>query len=143
MVRRATERGHKLQYRWIGPRRVTKIVSEVVFEVSNLLTNKAEVVHASRLRFFSAAKENSEVPSYFIDHAEHSEAIYDTVEKISSLREVDSKIWVQLQWENPKDEVEQTWHPLQEVNVDIPDMLKNYLKKCKTKIARKALNKLQ
>ncbi len=35
-VRRAQDRGHKLNFRWIGPRRVVGIVSDLVYDVAKL-----------------------------------------------------------------------------------------------------------
>lgn len=42
LVRRAQEKGHKNLFGWIGPRRITKVMGELVYKIEELITHKAE-----------------------------------------------------------------------------------------------------
>ena len=143
MVRQAGKTGHKLEYRWVGPRVIEKVVSAHVFAVKNLASGKVSEIHATRLRFFSAPTVGTDAPSYFVDHAEHTEAVYDTVEKVQGVREVDKVIWIQVQWEGPEEKKDVTWHTLTDIHGDIPEMVVEFLRKSKSKVARKALRQIQ
>ena len=52
LVRQAQPGRHKLQFVWRGPRRISSVRSDWMFEVENLITNKKEVVHARRLHTY-------------------------------------------------------------------------------------------
>ena len=54
LVRRAQNKRHKQSVRWIGPRRAVNVVGELVYDVENVITNKVEGVHASRLLTYRA-----------------------------------------------------------------------------------------
>ena len=143
MVRQAGKTGHKLEYRWVAPRVIEKVVSAHVFAVKNLASGKVSEIHATRLRFFSAPTVGTDAPSYFVDHAEHTEAVYDTVEKVQGVREVDKVIWIQVKWEGPEEKKDVTWHTLTDIHGDIPEMVVEFLRKSKSKVARKALRQIQ
>eukprot|EP00171_Calliarthron_tuberculosum_P004595 IDg4595t1 len=72
LVRRAVDRGHKLSYRWTGPRRVLTEVSPLVFEVEDLLTKRVERAHARRLMLYRADMDGVAVDQRLADMAEHS-----------------------------------------------------------------------
>lgn len=48
LVRCAISARHKLIFKWIGPRRVTSVKSELGFEVYDLLQRKAYVLRCSK-----------------------------------------------------------------------------------------------
>jgi len=52
--------GEKLCLRWRGPRRVTKAVSDYVYQIEDLRNGALEEAHASRLRFYSDKHLNQE-----------------------------------------------------------------------------------
>ena len=76
LVRRAQHKGHKLQFVWRGPHRITAVKSAWVYEVEDLLKKKRETVHARRLILYRAGLEDAEVEPILLRYAEHSETIY-------------------------------------------------------------------
>lgn len=69
LVRRVQEKGHKLNFRWLGSRRVTKSGSEHVYEVTKLDGSNCEQVHCTRLRRYRASEENSPVDKELLELA--------------------------------------------------------------------------
>lgn len=54
LVRRAQDKGHKQSFRWIGARRITKVIGELVYEIEQLIAHNTENVHAVRLLLYGA-----------------------------------------------------------------------------------------
>ncbi len=52
LVRRAIDKGHKLSSRWLGPRKIARVINNLVYEVSKLEGSNPEHVHASRLLLY-------------------------------------------------------------------------------------------
>jgi len=57
LIRRPQDKGHKLSCRWIGPRRITKVLGDLVYETENMVTGKHETVHAARIISYRASAE--------------------------------------------------------------------------------------
>ena len=49
IVRRATDKGHKLQFKWTGPAVITAVHGKLVYGVTPLTNDKEERVHSARL----------------------------------------------------------------------------------------------
>lgn len=77
LVRRATKKGHKLEFRWTGPRHIVFVKSYLVFTVENLLTSKREAIHARRLLLYRADMDGKAIDDKLIRAAEHTEAAYE------------------------------------------------------------------
>lgn len=76
---------------------MTKIVSELVYEVANLVSGSREIVHAARLLHYRPDLEGTEVSQHLLRHAEHSEAKYEEREKFLDLDEGEHGIMVLTQ----------------------------------------------
>lgn len=76
LVRRAQRKGHKLQFVWRGPRRLTAVKSDWVYEVQDLPQAKRGTVHARRLILYRAGLDGHEVDPILMRYAEHSETTY-------------------------------------------------------------------
>ena len=63
-----------------------------------------------------------------MDHAKHTEAVYETIEKLLDIREAENNIWVQVQWTSPQEEMDVTWKRLEELAIDVPELLTEFLK---------------
>lgn len=59
LVRRAQNKGRKLSFRLMGPRRITAIVGEMVYDVTGFVDHKTERVHAARLMLYKASVDGS------------------------------------------------------------------------------------
>ena len=127
LVRRPTSKGHKLQFKWMGPRRVLQATSNQVFEVEDLITGKKEVVHARRLQLYRSDMEGKPVDPELTKHIQHLEAIYQDALKFVGIRLQNDIIDVQVEWVGLPDEVDYTWEPLKQVHEDIPELLFKFL----------------
>ena len=78
-VRRAQNKGHKQSFRWVGPRRVVKVVGDLVYDVENVITNEVERVHASRLLTYRADFDGNVVSPNLLKHIAQSETMYERV----------------------------------------------------------------
>ena len=112
LVRRAVDRGHKLNYRWVGPRRVLSELSPLVFEVEDLVSVQTEHVHARRLIEYRADADYQTVDPPLVALAEHSTTTYQVAVGIRAIREVFGEITVQVEWDGLLDDEDLSWKPL-------------------------------
>lgn len=128
LVRRAQKnKGHKLQFLWRGPRRITKAISKWVFEVEDLVDHKREAVHARRLTWYRADRDGEQISPALLEYATHSEASYEQIEKLVGITKVDEGVKVLVEWQGLPDEVDRTWEPLSQLHEDVPDLLQEFL----------------
>ena len=140
LVRRAQDKGHKQTFRWLGPRRVVKIVGELVYDIENIVTGDVERVHAARLITYRANKENEPVSKELMAHAEHSEAGYELVEDLKDITSnAKDGMWVLVEWCGLPDRKNWTWQHLEELHQGVPDRVEGFLEKIKKReIAQEA-----
>lgn len=74
LVRSSQDKGHKLSFRWLGPKKITGVVSGMVYDVTSLMTNKTDRVHAARMMLYRAQVDGSTVSKELMEHVEHTEA---------------------------------------------------------------------
>ena len=128
LVREAqVSKGHKLQFLWKEPRRVTRAVSKWVFEVEGLIGRKRELVHARRLILYRADRENRELSPDLVAQVSHSEANYQTVEAMLDIRKAEHGLDVLVEWQGLPGNVDRTWEPLVKLHEDIPEQIENFL----------------
>ncbi len=82
LVRRAQEKNHKMCFRWQCPHRITGVVSDLVYDVSNLTDTKTERVQCAQHKLYRPREEGSKVSEEMLLLAEHTEARFELVEKI-------------------------------------------------------------
>jgi len=133
LVRRAQDKGHKLSYRWMGPRRITRVISEMVYDVSSMVDDVTEQIHAARLLPYRADRDSSSVSEELMDLAERSEAKYELVEKIIDIGEDHDGIFLQVQWQGLPDRRDWTWNYLADMHEDMPEVVEEFLDKSKAK----------
>ena len=139
-MRRAQPGGYKLRFVWTGPRRITNVRSDWVFEVENILSGKKEVVHARRLILYRADMDGKEVLPALLKAAEHSEISYQIVERLNGIRAINGVLQIHVEWEGLPDRDDWTWEPLQQVYEDVPGMLEDFLStKSSRPLKRRAL----
>lgn len=127
LVRRATASAHKLGFKWIGPRRIREVKSELVFEVEDLLHGKTETVHARRLLLYRADLDGENVHEDLLRAAHHTETLYQDANASRSIRKHEENIEVQVEWSGLSGHVDLTWKPLLTFKEDIPEMLEAFL----------------
>jgi hypothetical protein len=75
VAQRATQSIHKLSLRWRGPRRITRVLSDHVYEVEDIESGHTSDAHSSRLRFYHDA--SLEVTAELVEQIAHNELGYD------------------------------------------------------------------
>lgn len=56
LVRRAQNKRQKMSFKWLAPRRITRIVRDMVYDVTGLDGKGEERVHAARLIMYQSGK---------------------------------------------------------------------------------------
>jgi len=111
----------KLQVVWSGPQKITEVMSDWVFKVQDLKTEKFQVVHANRLRFYSET-----MPENFIDLSNKlDEKLFD-IDELLNIRSGRTGWEIQVSWLGFTD-LDRTWEPIQNIYEDIPLILHNFL----------------
>lgn len=127
LLRKAQPGGHKLSYKWIGVYRVVEAISSHVFEIENLFTKRLERAHARRLMFYRADMDGKEVTKELLRYVEHCATTYQTVLKITDIRETEGKIQIEIEWEGLPDREDRTWEELGNMKEHIPGLLHDFL----------------
>ena len=85
LVRRPQPKGQKLQFLWQGPRRVTSVKSEWVYQVETLEDGRAELVHARKLTLYRSDMDGCELEPALLAAAKHSAAVLETAKYIRDI----------------------------------------------------------
>lgn len=127
VAKRDKKDGHKLRVVWSGPRRVTRAISELVYECEDLITGAHHNIHANRLKIYADSSLN--VTEDMLDTVEHNDPHMNTVEELLGLQfNVEKEIYeVRIKWRGFDDE-DPTWEPFPVMLEDIPDKLESFLK---------------
>jgi hypothetical protein len=115
-------RKDKLEAKWKGPFRITKVVNELVYEVQNLLTNEKKEVHSVRLSHFLDSDIDSNVKEYIQFHNDNYE-----IEEILDKRINQGVEEVLVKWKGFEPE-ESTWEPLEIIKEDVPHLVEIFLR---------------
>jgi hypothetical protein len=113
-------RKDKLESKWKGPQKITKVINDQVFEVEDLLTGNRKEVHYVRLKHF----EDSEIDSNVKEHIQFHTSSYE-VEKILSSRISKGQQEVLVQWRGFSIE-EATWEPSEVIKEDVPELYERF-----------------
>ncbi len=69
---------------WVGPRRISRILSDFTVEIEHLLTNATAVVHVCRVK--SYADTSVGTPAEMQEVAEFTDPIWYSVDNIKDIR---------------------------------------------------------
>lgn len=133
LVRQASDRGHKLRFKWFGPCRVTAIHGPLVYSVTTLSDSKTDRVHAARLLKYDDALQGKEVPQAMLDLADKTESRYEVIDRIVDIGEDKDGIWFRVIWDGLPDQRDWTWQLASVLYTDIPDQVIEFLKTAKKK----------
>jgi len=140
LVRRATDRGHKLRFKWFGPCRVIALHGPLVYSITSLSDSKTERVHAARLIKYKDSLQGTTVPQDMLELADKTESRYEVIDKIIDIGEDKDEIWLQVVWDGLPDKRDWTWQLDPFLYTDIPDLVLDFLHQSKKK---KLVNKLK
>ena len=79
LVRRGHNKGHKLAFRWLGPRRITRFIIDLVYEVTGLVDENDECVHATIMILYRASMDDQQISEKISKQSEHLEIRFDLV----------------------------------------------------------------
>ncbi len=127
LVRRATDGGHKLRFRWFGPCRITSIRGHLLYGITPLRGGKIERVHCARSLKYRDSLLGKQIPQDMLDLAERTESRYEVIEKIVDLGQDHDGLFFQVQWEGLPDKRDYTWQPPKELHADVPDLVTSFL----------------
>jgi len=129
LIRCASEKGHKLKFKWKGPRRVMGSIHEMVYLIQDLITQKQEQVHATRMVIYRADWVGKPVSTELLEDAKHTTTKFETIDEFMAMGEEKGEIWIQIKWTGLPDEIDFTWQKLSILADDVPEMLEEYLLK--------------
>ena len=76
--------------------------------------------------------ENEDVPQDILDLAHHTAAKFEAIACFTDIsQDADQSIMVRVCWDGLPDECDWTWHKIEDMFDDVPDMLAEYLSKIK------------
>ena len=118
----AKGRRHKLQLKWLGPRRVVDTVNDYVFVVEDMVTMERRVAHAARMKRY-ADRDLLMTPDL------RDQIVYDEkglcVESLVGWRTTASGLQLRVRWLG-FEPADATWEPLELLYLDIPEMIQNF-----------------
>ena len=130
----------KMSCNWIGPRRVTRILSDFTVEIEHLLTEETSVVHVSRIKPYADSLVGT--PVEMSDIAEFTDRVWFTVDKIKDLRETSDRFEVLVAWKGLTSAGD-SWEPLTNMYEDVPTKVRDFFKRRRNSAAlRKAKSSL-
>lgn len=83
LVWRATDCGHKIQYKWFGPLYIEQVYTHLIYSASKFNGTDQQHVHGTRLIRYSPKLEASEVPKEIVDFADHTAAKFKPLQAFS------------------------------------------------------------
>ena len=125
----------KLKAQWMGPRRITEVLNNWVYEVEDLVTKRKEKVHAERLKFYS--ERDLEVTEELRNQIAHNDENFEIEEILDIKYEKEyGRYMIFIKWKN-FDSDENTWEFIEEIWETTKEVVKNYLKKKDSKKSMK------
>jgi hypothetical protein len=117
--------GDILTLRWRGPQRIVGTLSDLVYEVQDLINDGITSVHTSRLRFYHDP--SLDISADLLAQISHNNQGY-TVQSLDDLRydPEGQEFLVLVSWLGFEPQ-ENTWEPLLQLSEDIPDLVRQLL----------------
>ena len=83
VAKRVSAKVRKMQVRWKGPKRISRVASDFVFEVQDLIDQSHALVHANRLKLYVDSQ--LELTENRLDSIDHKDPHYNTAEELLAL----------------------------------------------------------
>lgn len=94
--------GPKTALKWRGPYRVTNVKENYIIKIEDLLSEKTEMAHGRRLKFFQNKK--FQVAEKIQEHLEYQRDELVVVDSFEDIRKYKKEVQVLVQWQGFKDE---------------------------------------
>lgn len=115
---------NKMLMKWVGPQRVSRVITDQLFELEDVIYPKKSVVTASRTKFFR--NKDFEVTEEVRNYLNYQVGEKCIVERFEGVRELDGEIQVKVRYCGFSD-VEPAWVRFGIFKEDVPGLLKEYL----------------
>jgi hypothetical protein len=79
----SSKSGGKIRARWLGPRRITAVDTDGLFEVEALISGERTIMHSARLKFYRDKSLNA--IEDLIEHVAHNQSGFE-IDKMNELR---------------------------------------------------------
>ena len=113
----------KLDVVWSGPRKITKVINDHVYEVQDLVDKSTDTVHAERMRYYS--DDTLDVSESLIEQLVHDDTGY-IVDGIHDIRRNGDSFDVLVRCLG-FGETEDSWEDLFGLAAQVPAIVKNYI----------------
>lgn len=120
--------GSKTALKWHGPFRVVNCRDNYVFEVENLLTQKKELVHGRRLKFFRNS--DFEVSEEVKQHLEYQQNELMVIEEMVDIRTQNKVVEILVKWQGFHED-ESDWVSFESLSEDVPELLTEFIEDLK------------
>jgi hypothetical protein len=132
---------HKLDAYWRGPYRVTRTITDYVYEVEHIVTHRTTEAHIARIKSYADPELDCSI--LLCDHVRQQEATTYDVERIVGWRFNNSTMLHEfaVQWLGFS-ELENTWQDAEELYEDVPKIVVHYLESLSAKDRKKLENVL-
>ena len=116
----------KMSTNWVGPRRISRILSDFTVEIEHLLTKATAVVHVCRVKPYADASVGTQVQMQEV--AEFTDRIWYSVDKLKDVREVSGHFEVLVAWKGLTTAGD-SWEPLTVMFEDVPSKVREFFKR--------------
>ncbi len=116
----------KMSTNWVGPRRISRILSDFTVEIEHLLTNATAVVHVCRVKPYADASVGTAAEMQEV--AEFTDRIWYSVDNIKDIREAGNHFEVLVAWKGLT-AAGDSWEPLTVMFEDVPSKVREFFKR--------------
>ena len=93
---------NELSIRWMGPLRVTKVLSNFLFEVEDLLSNEKYISHGTKLKMFR--NKDWTASEDIVEHLKYQQGEYCVIDELVDIRTDKGEAQVLVRWTGFDDE---------------------------------------
>ncbi len=111
---------------WVGPRRISRILSDFTVEIEHLLTSTTAIVDVCRVKPYADASVGT--PAQMQEVAEFTVRIWYSVDKIKDVREAASHFEVLVAWKGLTT-ARDSWEPLTVKFEDVLSKIREFFKR--------------
>ena len=127
LLRRAKSGGHKLAFKWVGPKRIKEVKSALVYDLEDISTGDVTTAHARRIILYRADMDGKDVDPALIQNSVHNQASFQIVECLRDIRQSKGELEVLVEWSGLPDAVDFTWEPASQICEDVPGIYEAFL----------------
>ena len=128
----------KMSNNWVGPRRVSRILSDFTVEVEHLLTDTKAIIHICRIKPYADSLVGT--PVQMKEVAANTDRIWYAVERIKDIRELGGHFEVLVSWKGFSSAAD-SWEPLIIMFEDVPVKVREFFKaRRKTSLLQRAMS---